>query len=163
MTSTLDAPVYELKKDSEWHRAKTEYLAGKRKFYKEIEKDFPDNGFTYYHDSYFGVLGQSKDYETYKDHLRKNADKNGVYIFKKTSPLWKVYHEKLKEFVDLEDSFKSHDVFGWNNVKVGQRVGDRYFYSIKIPESITDPNNEVEPIEYADYLQVVMDVIKGGE
>lgn len=155
MTSTLNAPVFEVKQDSEWYQYKKAQTQRERSFFKEILSNyFEDNGFSYYHDDHFGVSGDSKDFEKYKDELTKNPDRNGVHTFKKKSKHYPIFREMLKDVVD-KDPFKPHDVFGRNNLKASHWLGDRWFYGVKDASKVL--NNEVEPIDYKEYLKVFMD------
>lgn len=157
MTQPIDAPVYEVKQDSEWYIETKARLQREDEFFKEINSTyFEDRGFAYYHAEHFGVDGKSKDYEKYKDELLKNPDKNGIYIFKKKSKYVPIFKEMIAK-VGEKNPFKSHDVFGVNNLKYSQWIGDRWFFSVKNEEYIKDPKEEVQPIEYKEYLKVVMD------
>ena len=157
MAQTLDAPVYEVKQDSEWYIETKARNKRQDEFFKEINTTyFEDRGFAYYHSEYFGVDKRSKDYEKYKDELLKNPDKNGIYIFKKKSKYVPIFKEMIAK-VGEKNPFKSHDVFGANNLKQSQWIGDRWFFSVKNEEYIKDPKEEVQSIDYKEYLKVVMD------
>jgi len=161
MTSTLNAPVYEVKPESAWYQAEKERRRLKEEFYKEIEGEFPNNGFGYYNSSLFGVMKGSDDYEAWKHELTKNPDKNGLYRFKKTSKHYKRFSEKLSRF-DTDNPFKSHDVFGYNNTKGRHWVDGRWFYSVKDPKYLNDQKDEVRPVEYAEYLKLITEVLERG-
>ena len=154
---TLDAPVYEVRQDSEWYKETVKRDTDINNFFKEInEKYFTDNGFSFYHSEYFGISGSSKDYETYKDHLLKNPEKNGMYPFKKRSKYYPIFKEMIEK-IDRGNPFKAHDVLGLNNVAASQWLGDRWFYQVKRAEDVKDTTGaEVTPIEYVDYLSLVM-------
>lgn len=156
MSQTLDAPVYEVKQDSEWYIETKARNERETEFFKEINSTyFNDRGFAYYHSEHFGVNGRSEDYEKYKDELLKNPDKNGVYIFKKKSKFVPIFKEMIAKVGD-KNPFKSHDVFGTNNLKASQWIGNRWFFSVKREEYIKDPSGEVQPIDYKEYLALLM-------
>ncbi|CDQ22608.1 hypothetical protein [Halobacillus karajensis] len=151
---TLDAPVYEVKQDSEWYKKTMARRKRQEKFFKEInEKYFKDNGFSYYHSEWFGVQGDSEDYEVYKNELRKNPDKNGVHIFKKNSKYFKAFKEMLDEVEGDFSPFASHDRLGLNNMSGSQWIGDRWFFGVKRESEVK--SDEVEKIDFKDYLAVV--------
>ncbi|WP_143804809.1 hypothetical protein [Paraliobacillus ryukyuensis] len=153
---TLDSPVFEVKQDSKWYKNTIERERKRKEFFKKINSTyFKDNGFAYYHDEHFGVQGESDDYEAYKDELKKNSDKNGVYIFKKRSKYFDIFSEILKEVEKNNDPFKRMDVLGMNNAKGSQWLGDRWFFSVKNESEVV--GKEVEKMNYKDYLKVVME------
>ncbi len=155
---TLDSPVYEVKQDSQWYKDTIETREKRAEFFETLNKDyFQDNGFAFYHDEYFGVYGSSRDYETYKDELKKNPDKNGIYIFKKRSKHYQVFSEMLKEVEKKDDPFKRMDVFGLNNTKASQWINGRWFWQVKDLSQVK--GDEVEPIDYKDYLKICMEQI----
>ncbi|WP_163538278.1 hypothetical protein [Gracilibacillus sp. YIM 98692] len=156
---TLDSPVFEVKQDSQWHKDTVFRNQKRKEFFKELsEKYLTDNGFAFYHEGHFGIYGHSKDYETYKDELTKNPDKNGIHTFKKRSKYHKIFKEMLEGFEDKYSPFKAHDVFGTNNMKASQWLGDRWFWSVKDKSQVV--GDEVEPLDYKDYLKVVMEHVE---
>lgn len=156
--NTLDAPIFEVSQDSQWYKDEVKLRKNQKDFFKTINKEyFSDNGFIYYHSEHFGIDGNSADYNTYKEELKKNKDKNGVYIFKKKSKYYPIFKEMISN-IGEKDPFKAHDVFGSNNMNYSQWVGNRWFYGVHSPELVK--SNEVIPVEYKDYLQVVMDNIQ---
>jgi hypothetical protein len=152
--NTLDAPIYEVKQDSEWYQKQVKRRTDIEEFFKKMNSEyFKDNGFSFYHSEWFGVQGDSKDYETFKDELMKNPNKDGVHIFKKRSKYFKVFKELLEKIEEVSP-FKTHDVFGLNNVKASHWVGDRWFFSVKRDE--LKNGDEVTPIDFKEYLGLVM-------
>lgn len=162
---TLDAPVFEVKQDSDWYKNEVERRKKTKEFFNKIRNDYiEDNGFAFYHESHFGIYADSKDYETYRDELTKHPDKNGLHTFKKRSTHYKVFKEMLEE-IPSNNPFKPHDVFGSNNMNQSQWLRGRWFYSVKDENRV--PENsigiEIEPISYKKYLEIVMDVIEENE
>ncbi len=154
--NTLNAPIYEVKQDSEWYKETAAYRERQKQFFKEInEKYMKDSGFVYWNSEYFGIDGNSSDYETYKDELRKNPD-DGVYIFKKRSKYYPIFKEMIEK-IGKRNPFKSHDVLGMNNMTGNQWVGKRWFYGVKDPSAVV--GDEVTPIDYKEYLKVVMNTL----
>lgn len=155
--NTLDAPVFEVKKDSDWYKETKQYNERRKNFFEEMNKTYmKDSGFVYWHSEYFGILGSSADYETYKDELKKNPVEDRIYIFKKRSKHYPIFKEMIKQIGD-RDPFKSHDVLGMNNMTGNQWIGDRWFYGVKNEECVT--GEEVEPIDYKEYLKVVVEAL----
>jgi hypothetical protein len=152
---TLDAPVYEVKQDSEWYKNRVKRDLQIKEFFKKINAEyFKDNGFSFYHSEWFGVQGDSADYETYKDEVMKNPNKDGVHIIKKRSKYFAIFKELLEQ-IDDSSPFKSHDVLGFNNISGSQWVGNRWFFGVKHEEFVK--GEEVTLIDYKEYLKVVMD------
>ena len=159
---TLDAPVYEVNQTSTWYKKKIKQMEDQRRVFKKLNTQyFQDGGFSYYHSEHFGVAGQSKDFETYKDEVRKNPDKNGVHIFKVRSPHFPIFKALLEEIEEISP-FKTHDVFGLNNVEASQWLGEKWFFQVKHEDLIKEP--EILTLwNYTDYLQHVMDFLRKGE
>lgn len=154
---TLNSPVYEVKKDSEWYMKKRKKESDIKDFFKKINTEyFKDNGFSFYHSEYFGVNSNSKDYETYKDEVSKNPNKDNVHIFKKRSKYFKIFKGLLKSIEEISP-FKNHDVFGPNNAKVSQWIEDRWFFEVGNEDLVK--GEEVSLMDYKEYLQLVMDSI----
>ncbi|MEL3959458.1 hypothetical protein NST17_20110 [Caldifermentibacillus hisashii] len=153
---TLDAPVYEIKQDSEWYKKEIKRQKDTDNFFKIlIDKYGIGRGFAFLHSEYFGVYEGTEAFKLLKDDVLKNGDKNGFHSFKKKSK----YYEPIKyliEQIEKISPFKTHDVFGLNNVKATQWVGDRWFFQIKNEELIKN-KEEIFPIEYKEYLKVVME------
>lgn len=156
---TLDAPVFEVKQDSEWYKETAKRKEAQKEFFKEVNEEyFTDNGFVFYHEEYFGIDGDSKDYEMYKSELKKHPDKNNIYIFKKRSKYYPIFKEKLAKFQNKYSPFKAHDVLGMNNMTASQWVDGRWFYGVKNADQVE--GREVEPIDYKEYLKIVMDALE---
>lgn len=153
---TLDAPIFEVNRDSEWYKSAKKRNEDIDTFFAAFKEKYGDNdGFGFYHSEYFGVHAGTKCYELFKDQVLKNPTADGFYPFRKRSK----YYKEIKELLDqIEDrsAFKSHDVFGMNNTTASQWIDERWFFSVKDEESVKDENNEVAPVSYKEYLKVVM-------
>jgi hypothetical protein len=155
---TLNAPVYEVKQDSDWYKSQVKRDSEIKEFFKKINSEyFKDNGFSFYHSEWFGVQANSLDYETYKNEVMKNPNRDGVHIFKKRSKYFPLFKELLDSIED-KSPFKSHDVLGLNNISGSHWVGDRWFFGVKHEKFVK--GDEVVPINYKEYLKVVMDTLK---
>lgn len=155
---TLAAPVYEVNQDSEWYKKMQKRNKDINKFFKDINEEFgfEDNGFSFYHSEYFGVSAHSKDYEKFKDELLKNPESNGMHPFRKRSKYYQIFKKKIEQIEDISP-FKSHDVFGTNNISASQWVKDRWFFGVKNEEYVK--GDEVSPIVFKEYLKVLMEVL----
>jgi hypothetical protein len=159
--NTLAAPVYEVKKDSEWYKSEVRRKNGINNFFDTFKEKFGiDKGFGFYHSEYFGVHEGTEAHDYFKDEVVKNPTKNGFYPFKKRSKYYKEIKELLEQIEEVSP-FKSHDVFGLNNVSGRHWVGDRWFFGVKHEQYIK--GDEVVPIDYKDYLSVVINEIGGNE
>jgi hypothetical protein len=175
---TLDAPLYELNQESEHYKTLKEVKDSRpfiNSILEEIEKEhgFEAGEFVYYGAIGFGFYRSSKNFEEFKKELMKNPDRNGVYMFKKSSKIYKAIHPKMIQITEIEEKvspFALHDIFGFNNVKASQWVGDRYFVGVKSAERTeqdldTKQRGErysVEPvkeIEYKEYLSLIMEAL----
>ena len=151
---TLDAPVYEVKQDSNWHKLKVKQIKDRENFFDAFENKFGfKEGFSFYHSEYFGVYGGTEAYEFFKNELVKNADKNNWYAFKKRSKYFKEIKGILGQIEEVSP-FKSHDALGLNNVTASQWLGDRWFFGVKNEKHVK--GDEVTPVDYKDYLNLVM-------
>lgn len=155
---TLDTPIYEVNQDSEWYRKMRKKREDQEEFFKKVKSEYDlGEGFGFYHSEYFGVHYGTKEYDTYKDEVVKNGDK-GFHSFKKRSKLYNPI-KKLIEQIEQVSPFKSHDTFGLNNIAASQWIGDRWFYGVKDEKHIKD-TSEISPIDYKDYLKIVMDALE---
>ncbi|MCM3227540.1 hypothetical protein [Terribacillus saccharophilus] len=152
--STIDAPVYEVRQDSDWYKSEVKRTEDINNFFDAFKEKYGVTGFTFYHDEYFGVIKDTEAYEKFKDEVVKNPNKDGIYAFKKRSTYYKEIHAMLSEIEEISP-FKPHDVLGINNMAASQWIGERWFFSVK-NENLVE-GNEVKPINYKDYLQIVMD------
>ncbi|AUJ23147.1 hypothetical protein [Virgibacillus dokdonensis] len=162
---TLDAPVFEVRQDSDWYKEEIERREKTKEFFNKIQNGYiQDNGFAFYHESHFGIYADSKDYEIYKSELTKHPDKNGIYTFKKRSTHYKLFKEMLDDIPRISP-FKPHDVFGLNNMNQSQWVGDRWFYSVKDENKIPQESIgiKIEPISYKKYLEIIVGIIEDNE
>ncbi len=151
---TLDAPIYEVKQDSEWYKAEVQCKSDRQNFYSALKDKFGTiEGFAYYHSEYFGVAAGSEAYELFKDEVSKNPKRHGFHPFKKRSKYYKEIKEMIEAIAEVSP-FKAHDVFGLNNINARQWIDGRLFYGVRQDEDIT--SEEVTPVAFKDYLQVVM-------
>lgn len=158
MTATLNAPVYEVNPESEWYKSSLAKLQRQKEFFKKINSMyFDDNGFSYYNTKVFGIKGNSKDYEKYKEELLKNPDSRGIYLFKKRSKYYAIFNEMLMKVED-KNRFKSHEVFGINNITGRQWIGERWFFGVEKEEDVE--GEEAVLVNYREYLEAVMDATK---
>lgn len=154
---TLDAPIYEVNQDSEWYKSLKKRKGDINNFFDSFEEKYgTTDGFSFYHSGYFGVYPYTKAYEIFKNDTLKNPTKEGMYPIKKRSKYFSEIREMLKNIEEVSP-FKPHDVFGLNNLKASQWVGDRLFYGVKNKEQVN--GNEVTPMNYKDYLKIVMDTL----
>ncbi len=154
----LDAPIYEVKPDSQWYKSQKKRRSDIDEFFKKVKEQFNlGEGFGFYHSEYFGVHYGTPEYEQYKSEVVKNGDK-GFHAFKKRSTYYKPIKELLEQ-IEKVSPFKAHDTFGLNNVSASQWINGRFFYGVK-NEQLIKVHDEVTPVDYKDYLQVVMDNIK---
>lgn len=155
MANALSAPVYEVRQDSEWYQQKFKRRQLLADFFKEINNTyFKDNGFSFYSSTRFGVHKDSRDFEMYKNELKKQPTEHGVHLFKENTVHYKVFKELLQQIGD-DDPFKSHNVFGINNISKQQWVGDRWFFGVKDESQIE--GNEAQAIDYKKYLTILME------
>lgn len=155
---TLDAPVYEIKQNSEWYISTVKRRLQIKEFFQKVNSEyFTDNGFSFYTSEHFGIQGCSKDYETYKDEVMKNPNKDGVHIFKKRLKFYELFKGMIEQ-IEETNPFKSTDVFGLNNLSASQWIGERWFFGVRNSEYIKDKESkEITSIEYKDYLKIVME------
>jgi hypothetical protein len=152
---TLNAPIFEVKQDSEWYKQKVKQQEDTKVFFKTIKERYGiSDGFGFYHSEFFGIHYGTEDYKKFKDELRKNPHEGDFYIFKKRSKYYKEIKELLEKVEDIS-LFKSHDTFGTNNVSASQWVGEKWFFGVKKADYIKK-HDEITPIDYKDYLKTVM-------
>ena len=152
---TLDAPVYEVKQDSEWYKAARKRQEDMDKFFDAFKERYgTSEGFGFYHPEYFGVHYGTEAYEIFKDEIVKNSDKNGMFSIKKRSKYFKEIRSMLAQ-IEQVSPFAAHDQFGLNNLSSSQWLGDRWFFEVKRPEEVK--GDSVTPIDYKDYLKIVME------
>jgi hypothetical protein len=154
--NTLGEPVYEVRQDSQWHQDKKQQYEDIQKFFKTIKEKYGlEEGFGFYHADYFGIHSGTKAFDTFKNELVKNPTEDGdFYPFKKRSTYFKEIKELIQQ-IKWISPFKSHDVFGTNNVTASQWIGDRWFFQVKNVKEIK--GEEVIPLIYKDYLKIVVD------
>lgn len=155
---TLASPVYEVKQDSDWYKSMKKRRSDIDNFFVSFKQKYGiDKGFGFYHSEYFGVHAGTEAYEFFKGEVLKNPDSNGFYPFRKRSKYFKEIKELLNQ-IEENSPFRSHDIFGLNNISGSQWIGDRWFFGVKHEQHVK--GDEVDPIEYKSYLRVVMDFIK---
>lgn len=148
--TAMNAPVYEVNPESEFYKSHAQKRANISKINKllgDIENylEIPEESFVYYNAGRFGFYSNSEGYKKYKDSLKKNSDSNGVYLFKKTTPEFKhvaVLMEQVDALKNIVSPFSAHDIFGMNNIKASQWVGDRMFVSVKDGDYTNEYVNE---------------------
>lgn len=155
---TLDAPIYEVKQNSEWYKSEKKKREDINIFFDKFKKKYGTNiGFAFYHSEYFGVQAGTEAYELFKEEVTKNPKEKDFHPFKKRSK----YYTEIKELIEQIEEispFKSHDVFGLNNVSASQWIGDRWFFGVRDIECVK--GEEVTPIGFKDYLKVVMEKLE---
>lgn len=173
---TLSEPLFEVNPECDYYKLVKRKKDNEPKvdqIFKDVANEFgyDYNDFAYYGCSGFGFYGGTKSYEKFKSDLTKKADRNGIHTFKLTSKIFKLISPKFSEVDDLLKSgspFTIHDIFGWNNLKASQWIGDRLFFEVKNvdqTEKLLNAENrrerfEIEPvmkINYKNYLELVME------
>lgn len=61
----------------------------------------------------------------------------------------------MLEQIEEINPFKAYDVFGLNNVKANQWIGERWFFGVKDGEKVS--SDEVVKIDYKKYLQLLLE------
>lgn len=160
---TLDAPVYEVKQDSEWYKQKVKQDEETKQFFKTIKKKYGiGEGFGFYHSEFFGIHEGTEAFEKFRSELLKNPHKEtDFYPFRKRSKYFKEIKELIED-IERVSPFTSYDTFGLNNVTASQWIGDRWFFEVKHPEYIKN-HDEITPIDYKDYLKIVMNHLDKDE
>jgi hypothetical protein len=178
----LSAPLFEVNPESSYYKKIKEIKDARPRINKVLQEigeelGFDSKEFAYYGSQGFGFYDNSVAYEKFEKELMKNPDKNGVYLFKKRTPSFKKISPKILELEKIHNSvspFALHDIFGVNNLKAAQWVGERYFVEVK-SESITRDKlssserikqyavEPVKEIEYKQYLLLVVEAIGKDE
>ncbi|MDA2413316.1 hypothetical protein PDN53_03185 [Bacillus cereus] len=155
---TLDAPIYEVSKDSDWYKSATKRKEDINYFFDSFKEKYGTNkGFVFYHSEYFGVQAGTEAYELFKEEVTKNSKEKDFHPFKKRSKYYKEIKVLLEKIEEISP-FKSHDVLGLNNISASQWIGDRWFFGVNNKEYVK--GNEVTPIDFKDYLKVVMEKLE---
>lgn len=155
---TLDAPVYEVKQDSQWYKDQMQRRTDIDNFFKDFGERYGcSDGFSFYHSEHFGVQADTPAYDFFKTEIVKNPDKNGFYAIKKRSKYFKEIKSQISKIKEVYP-FKPHDVFGSNNIRASQWLDGRWFYQVKNPEYVQ--GDEAVPMDYKEYLSLVMSVIE---
>lgn len=159
--SALSEPVFELKQDSEIYKK----LKKRKDMQKDIndiideiasEYEFNPEDFAYYSSLSFGFSAGTDSREQFKSHLTKRSDENGIYKFKKNQKLYKEISEKMKDIDEINDIVSPWwmmDVFGLNNAKATQWIGDRHFIQVKNESKASA--RQTEKVQYTDYLEIL--------
>ncbi|MBM7598189.1 vacuolar-type H+-ATPase catalytic subunit A/Vma1 [Virgibacillus halotolerans] len=174
----LSEPLFEINQESKYYKTKKEIKDSRPKMHKILKEianefEFKLDDFARYGARGFGFYQYTDSYEKYEDKLTKNADRNGVHTFKKATQEYKAISPRLVEIERIENKvnpFTLHDIFGLNNLKASQWLGDRFFVEVKSAEEtkkkVSDPKRsiefEIEPVKeisYKEYLQLLMDRI----
>lgn len=159
---TLGSPIYEVKQDSKWYQDKKKRNEEIDKFFDAFEEKYGvRKGFSFYHADYFGIQEDSEAFEQFKDELLKNpTEKSGFHPFKKRSKYYKEIQTLIKQITEI-NPFKPHDQLGLNNVVASQWINDRWFFQVRNQQLVD--GDEIVPIDYKDYLKIVMDKLEGEE
>ncbi|ATO28927.1 hypothetical protein C6370_20145 [Bacillus atrophaeus] len=152
---TLDAPIYEIKQESDWYKTEKKRREDINKFFDKFEETYGINkGFSFYHSEYFGVRAGTEAYDFFKDEVVKNPTKAGFYAFKKRSKYFTDIRSMLEQIEEV-NPFKGHDVFGRNNITASQWVGDRWFFGVRDEKRVE--GEEATPIDFKDYLKIILE------
>lgn len=152
---TLDAPIYEIKQESNWYKTEKKRREDINKFFDEFKATYGiKNGFSFYHSEYFGVRAGTEAYDFFKDEVVKNPTKAGFYAFKKRSKYFTDIRSMLEK-IEEANPFKGHDVFGRNNITASQWVGDRWFFGVRDEKRVE--GEEAVAIDFKDYLKIILE------
>ncbi|AME04828.1 hypothetical protein [Bacillus sp. SDLI1] len=152
---TLDAPIYEIKQESDWYKTEKKRREDINKFFDEFEATYGiKDGFSFYHSEYFGVRAGTEAYDLFKDEVVKNPTKSGFYAFKKRSKYFTDIRSMLEK-IEEANPFKGHDVFGRNNITASQWVGDRWFFGVRDEKRVN--GEEALAIDFKDYLKIILE------
>ncbi|MGG0052966.1 hypothetical protein [Bacillus atrophaeus] len=151
---TLDAPIYEVKQESEWYKSEKKRKEDINSFFDRFEEKYGiKEGFSFYHSEYFGVYKGTEAYEVFKDDIVKNPV-NGFYAIKKRSKHFKEIKAMIEQ-IEKVNPFNSHDELGLNNMTGRQWIDDRWFFGVKSAQFVK--GDSVVAIDYKEYLNIVMD------
>ncbi|APH36031.1 hypothetical protein BHE96_10775 [Bacillus subtilis] len=151
---TLNAPIYEVKQESNWYKAEKKRKEGINTFFDKFEEKYGvEEGFAFYHSEYFGVYEGTEAYELFKNDIVKNP-KDGFYAFKKRSKHFNEIKSMIEQ-IEKVSPFRSHDELGFNNMTGRQWIDDRWFFGVKSEQLVKGDN--VVAIDYKDYLKIVME------
>ncbi|MFG3444527.1 hypothetical protein ACGFZ1_07480 [Bacillus velezensis] len=152
---TLDAPIYEVKQESDWYKSEKKRKEDINAFFDKFEATYSiKDGFSFYNSGYFGVRAGTEAYDLFKDEVMKNPTKDGFYAFKKRSKYFTEIGSMLEK-IEERNPFKGHDVFGRNNITASQWLGDRWFFGVRNEKRVE--GKEAIPIDFKDYLKIVME------
>lgn len=171
---TLSEPVFELSKESKYYKVLKDVKDAQPRVNEIFESvsnkfGFDPKEFRFYNSGRFGFERYSKGFKKFEDQLKKTADRDGIHAFKKASPVFKEAKEELKEIDEITSQlnpFALHEIFGFNNLKAMQWIGERFFVQVKSEEVTrkamqeTSRNYDSEPVQeitYKEYLQLIMD------
>ncbi|WP_143804728.1 hypothetical protein [Paraliobacillus ryukyuensis] len=170
---TLDSPVFELNKESDYYK-KIKEVKDSQPIINEIldqvasKLEIDPKEFLYYNAGGFGFEKYTDSYMKYQDKLTKNPDRNGVHTFKRSTNEFKEISSMINEIDKIKKTvnpFALHDIFGFNNLKASQWIGDRFFVGVKSEERTMGnveerKNQSIEPVKdisYKEYLKLVME------
>lgn len=178
----LSEPLFEINQDSDYYKKIKEVKDARPRINKVLQEigeelGFDSKEFAYYGSAGFGFYGNSTAFDKFENELTKKPDRNGVYLFKKRTSSYKKISPKLLELEKINRSvspFALHDIFGLNNLKASQWVGDRYFVEVKSAsvtrDKVSSPERikqyAIEPVkemEYKQYLLLVVEEIGKGD
>ncbi|WP_243572777.1 hypothetical protein [Bacillus stercoris] len=151
---TLDAPIYEVKQESDWYKSEKKRKEDINLFFDKFEEKYGvKEGFSFYHSEYFGVYEGTEAYEIFKNDIVKNPV-DGFYAIKKRSKYFKEIKAMIEQ-IEKVNPFRSHDELGLNNMTGRQWIGDRWFFGVKTEQLVK--GDSVVAIDYKEYLKIVME------
>lgn len=167
--NALNQPVYELLPTSKEYKSRKKLRDDREamdKILKIISKrsGVDQRDINYYKNGRFGILADARGFKKFRSEIMKSPDKNGVYLFKKTSDIYKQNAAHLQELANYHsqvDPFGLHDVFGLNNFKRSQIIGDRLFVEVVSESSVPEKTkDEWKQVPYEEYLEIFTQILK---
>lgn len=170
---TLNAPVFELSPENDYYKV----LKGIHDAQPRVNAIFKATAEKYGYDASelkfysahtFGFGRYSKETLNFDGHLKKHANQNGVLVFKRASSIYKKMAADFQEIDAITkdlNPFTLHEIFGFNNLRDMQWLGDRFFVEVKSAEATqlamqsTNRHYDTEPvlpIAYEAYLELVL-------
>lgn len=180
--TTLSEPMFEIHPDSEYYGQVKSVRDARPRINEIIDgiaatHGFNPEEFNYYGSEGFGFKAKSEGRVKFERDLSKNPDRNGIYLFKKTTAVFKAIKpemQKIQEIRNKRNPFGLHDITGVNNVSRSQWLDQRLFVEVKsmdeVERMMADPNRStrypVEPVKqvkYTEYLELALTLLKEEE
>lgn len=167
--NTLQEPIYEIHKETQVYKEREQFRKDKNtinKLLKRLANDLavPVEEIHYYKSGRFGILGNTKWHKKYHSELMKNADRNDIYLFKKTSEIAtrnKKLMDEITQFHGQITPFLLHDLIGSNNFDGVQWVRDRLFVGVRDEKDIPNASlAHLTKVDYHDYLDALSSAYK---